>query len=116
MAEYLKSLVDEVKVLQSGFIFKRKELLLKMCSVVCDATARAYVKGVKYHTGYSSCGKCVQSGVYMQKRMTFPETNAALRTDETFRSMRDEDHHITRSPLTELDINMVLASLMIICI
>lgn len=87
-----------------------------MCSVVCDATARAYVKGVKYHTGYSSCGKCVQSGVYMQKRMTFPETNAALRTDETFRSMRDEDHHITRSPLTELDINMVLASLMIICI
>lgn len=64
-------------------------------------------KGVKSHTGYSSCDKCVQSGVYIQKHMTFPETNAALRTNETFRNTCDEEHHITRSPLTVLDINMI---------
>ncbi len=41
LAEYLKSLVEEVKSLQSGFIFRGKELLLS--SVVCDAPAHAYV-------------------------------------------------------------------------
>lgn len=70
LAEYLKSLAEEVKSLKSGFIFRGKELLLS--SVVCDAPAHAYVKGVKSHTGYSSCDKCVQSGVYIQKAHDFP--------------------------------------------
>lgn len=58
---------EEVKILQSGFCFRGKELLLKISSVVCDAPTCAYVKGIKSHTGYLSCDKCVQSSVYIQK-------------------------------------------------
>ncbi|XP_076842100.1 uncharacterized protein LOC143486137 isoform X2 [Brachyhypopomus gauderio] len=74
---------------------------------MCDAPARAFIKGIKSHTGYAGCDKCVQSGVYMNHRMTFPETHAACRTDESFRVNADEDHHLHQSPLLETDIGMV---------
>lgn len=38
--------------------------------------------------------KCVQSGVYINNRMTFTEVNARLRTDASFSNGEDEDHHV----------------------
>jgi len=48
---------------------------------ICDAPARAYVKNVKYHSGYYGCDKCMQQGDYLEGRMTFPNVAAPLRTD-----------------------------------
>ena len=39
--------------------------------------------------------------------MTFPDTKASLRTDESFRLMLDADHHMALSPLSELNIGLV---------
>lgn len=50
----------------------------------------------------------MQSGVYLNNRMTYPQTVCTLRTDVSFRQMLDEDHRVTQSPLTGLDIDMVL--------
>lgn len=108
LTEYLSDLVRELNSLRSGFNFKGKVFFLKVCSIVCDAPARAFVKGIKGHSGYSSCDKCSQSGIYIRGRMTFPLTNAPLRTDHSFRLRSDEDHHVAQSLLTETSIDMVL--------
>jgi hypothetical protein len=39
--------------------------------------------------------------------MTFPDTNASLRTDAGFLAMIDEDHHHSSSPLFQLNIGLV---------
>ena len=51
LVEYLKDLVSELQGLSKGFIIKGKECFLKVTSVICDAPARAYIKGTKSHTG-----------------------------------------------------------------
>lgn len=107
LSEYLKDLVTEVKSLRSGFIFNGKQFFLQIGTVICDAPARAYIKGIKSHSGYNGCDKCIQSGIYLQNRMTFPETSSVLRTDESFSEMCDEDHHLTTSPLVETGLGMV---------
>ena len=39
--------------------------------------------------------------------MTFPETNAILRTDSASKAMSDEDYHRGPNPFCELSIGMV---------
>lgn len=104
---YLKALVCELKYLSNGFMLNSKTFFLTVCSVICNAPARAFIKGIKSHNGYSGCDKCVQSGVYMNNRMTFPEANARARTDESFSNTEDEDHHIRPSPFCETYVPMV---------
>ena len=74
---------------------------------ICDAPARALLKCTKGHNGYHACERCTQSGVYTEGRVTFPEVTAPARTNVAFDELRDEEHHITVSPLKELDIGCV---------
>ncbi|KAK7893047.1 hypothetical protein WMY93_022199 [Mugilogobius chulae] len=100
--EYLQPFVSELKkVLTSGIVHNGKQLQILVSSFVCDAPARAYVKNIKSHNGYSGCDKCNQEGVWRNK-MTYPETNATLRTDDSYSNMTDEGHHLGQklSPLT----------------
>ncbi|XP_038554925.1 uncharacterized protein LOC119888442 [Micropterus salmoides] len=107
LAEYLHNLVQELKMLKSGFLFKQKTFFVNVVSVVCDTPARAFIRGVKSHTGYHGCDKCHQTGVRKSNRMTFPEVNARRRTDDSFRQAVDEEHHIHHSPLADVGIDMV---------
>ncbi|XP_048010162.1 uncharacterized protein si:dkey-242h9.3 isoform X1 [Megalobrama amblycephala] len=107
LTEYLHDLVQELKVLKDGFLFKQKTFFLNVVSVVCDTPARAFIRGVKSHTAYHGCDKCHQTGIRKSNRMTFPEVNARCRTDDSFRQATDEEHHIQHSPLTEVGIDMV---------
>lgn len=107
LAEYLTDLVDELRHLASGFNVRGKQFFLQVGCIICDAPARAFIKAVKTHTGYSSCGKCTQTGIYLRNRMTFPECNAPPRTDLSFRQMQDEDHHTGKTPLTGISFDMV---------
>ena len=75
---------------------------VKLSAVVCDAPVRAFVKGIKSHTGYSGCDKCTQPGVYENGKMTFPLTNAPIRTDESFAKVSDEEHHKRPNPFRSL--------------
>lgn len=107
LSEYLQHLVNELKTMSSGFVFKGKTFVLSVSSVVCDAPARAFIKAVKSHTAYHGCDKCHQIGVRIGSRMTFPEVGARQRTDKCFRQATDEDHHHARSPFSNLDMDMV---------
>ncbi len=102
--EYLKDFTAEFKlVLQEGIVKNGTLFKIAVSSFICDAPARAFVKNVKSHNGYFGCDKCSQTGVWSNK-MTYPETDAPLRTDLDYEIMKNEEHHLNNSlsPLTGL--------------
>ena len=105
--EFLHDFVQEAGNLQQNGIFHNdRKYQFCISNFVCDAPARAYIKGTKGHSGYSGCDKCTQHGEYVGK-MTFPETDAALRTDASFDEMVDEEHHVHPCPFRGLQLGMV---------
>lgn len=69
-----------------------KESGVVVSSVICDAPAKAFIKNVKQYSGYFGCDKCTQEGEWLGK-MTFPEINALVRTDESFRLMTQDERY-----------------------
>lgn len=105
--EYISDLIDELNNLhQSGVTFKSRTISFSIYGFFCDAPALASIKQTKEHSGFSACTKCDVDGDYIKHRMAFLETNANLRSDHSFRSKLDEDHHIG-SALEALNIDMV---------
>ena len=70
------------------------------------APARSMVKGTKQFPGYYGCDKCAQKGKYIG-RMTYPECEAELRTDESFRLQTNGEHHHHLSRFCHLPVNMI---------
>lgn len=95
-------ITEAVALIKSGLAYGGKNIKVGIKGFVCDAPAKSFLLGVKGHTGYYSCTKCKQSGVYLQNRMTFPQCHEPLRTHEEFLQMHDEDFHNSSTPLTEI--------------
>jgi hypothetical protein len=75
---YLDQFVQEFsEVEKSGIRSKSKEYKINSqdCKFICDAPPRAFVKGVKGHSGYFGCDKCKTKGLYSldHRKITFPE-------------------------------------------
>jgi hypothetical protein len=105
--DFLKEAVQELRdLLDEGFVANGKHFCctLKMC--ICDAPARAMVKCVKQYSGYFGCDKCTQKGDY-EGRLIYPECDASLRDDNSFRLQTNSEHHTGVSPLCSLPIDMV---------
>lgn len=106
--EYLHDFVQEMKeVLVNGVNFDVNKFSVKLDAFICDAPARAFIKCIKGHSGYNGCERCVQKGLHVNGKMTFPEFGARLRTDISFNEMRDSAHHTNVSPLKELNVGFV---------
>lgn len=106
-AEFMsKFITDANYLIKNGLTFENKTYSVKIHSFVCDAPARAFLKGIKSHSGYSSCEKCTVYGVHVGK-VVFLSCNSPLRTDADFVSMKDENHHVTPCPLSSLNIGFV---------
>lgn len=106
-SEFLAEFVAETSDLLKNGVTCGEELYdVKIHSFVCDAPARAFLKGIKCHSGYSSCEKCTEPGEYVGK-VIFPSVNAPLRTDVSFDEMTDEDHHTGPCPLKPLSVGCV---------
>lgn len=94
--EFLAEFVDDaIDIVNNGVFIQGKLYKVKIKSFVCDAPAKAFIKCIKNHTGYSSCTKCYIEGDYIENRVCFPNANenSRLRTDLEFRSKLDENHH-----------------------
>ena len=107
LAEYLAEFVTEMNTLEEeGMLWQDGRIQVKVSCVICDAPAKAYLKQIKGHSGYFGCDKCVQKGVWVGK-MTFPQTDANMRSDVQFNEMTDEAHHLGPSPLRSMNLGMV---------
>lgn len=104
---FLRPFVDELKSIMIQYQFRSKQIKIKIGAFICDTPARAHILGIKSHAAYSGCPRCCQEGEY-HGRMTFPETNAQMRTNVSFRTRADENHHNQDTILEELDIDLVL--------
>jgi len=93
-------------LLKDGLTVDQKTMKVTIHCFVCDSPARAFVKGIKYPTGYCSCEKCTVHGEYDGK-VIFPSVKSPLRTDEDFDAMIDDEHHISACPLKPLPIGYV---------
>lgn len=101
--EFLRQFVDDAKrICEEGIVINNKVVSCRIHCVICDAPAKAFILKIKGHNGYSSCTKCITEGSYINGKMCFPEINAQLRSDEDFRSRKDENHHIGHSVLLEI--------------
>ena len=83
IGEFLHEFVSEALTLSDvGFMLHDVRFRAQVVCFVCDAPARALIKQIKSHTGYYGCERCVQRGVYVEGRVTFPDLDAEKRTDE----------------------------------
>ena len=94
--------VDEATRLKSeGMMYRHQRLYISVSAFICDAPARAYIRCVKSLSGYFACERCIQEKLYVW-RMTFPDANSELRTNESFLEQQQEEHHTGVSPLVRL--------------
>ncbi|XP_031350255.1 uncharacterized protein LOC116178316 isoform X1 [Photinus pyralis] len=105
---FLNPFIEELSaLLKHGFFNDNKHFQVNVHCFVCDAPARAYLKGTKSHTGYSACDKCTVHGEYFKNKVIFDSLISQKRTDQSFRQQLDEDHHISSTPLLNLPINLI---------
>jgi len=83
-------------------VINDKTININIKGVIADAPARAFIKQIKGHSGYFACEKCIEEGIYLSGSISFPNGTAELRTDESFDSRSNEEHHIGVSPLLEI--------------
>ena len=101
--EYLSPFIDQINEFQkTGIVFHGQVFPVKLLAIVCDAPAKAFVKATKGHAGYFGCDKCEQEGIHTGSRMIFLEPRATRRTDESFLSQSQAEHHKGVTPLTQL--------------
>lgn len=105
---FLDDVVADLKdLLSSGIQCKGKQHSINVLCIVCDTPAKAFVRGTKLCSGYYGCDKCDQKGEWFD-RVTFQDTeNFTLRTDASFRSQVQPQHHKGSTPLVQLSNDMI---------
>ncbi|XP_072755714.1 uncharacterized protein [Anoplolepis gracilipes] len=87
--EFLIDFVLETQnLLDNGYIYDGQVYQFVIRHYICDAPARALLKGIIEHGGRYACEKCTVIGEWIQNRMTYLELDQPLRTDESFHEQR----------------------------
>lgn len=93
-----------------GIYYNNVHYLIKIRCIVADAPARSFIKNCKAHNAYFGCERCVTKGRYNKnyKKVIFPtQKKNERRSDESFRSMSQIQHHNGKSPLSALNVGLV---------
>jgi hypothetical protein len=111
---YLKHFRDQIlELMTDGFNYNGCRIRIGIKAFCCDAPACSFIKNVKPCGSYYGCMKCEAEGEYVENisrrggRVTYPETDGILRTDESFREREQVQHHTGLSILESLPIDMV---------
>ena len=93
----------------NGLSIKENTFSILIHCVVCDAPARSLIKCTKLYSGYYGCDKCSQKGSYVEGKVTFPEfENLLIRTDASFRTQENKEHHHAVTPFCQLPIDLIM--------
>lgn len=79
-----------------------------MC-FICDRPARAFLKCIKGPTGYFACERCTVKGYRQSNRLLYQVEDNVNRSDDSFRSQEQPEHHHSVSPLIRIQpsVNMI---------
>lgn len=110
---FLRPLVEELNILQStGIHFGEKKVPVRVSAFIADSPARAFIKSVMGFSAKHGCTKYTTVGVHVQPegKVIFDSPPAPPRTDASFRSRYDKEHHKTkRSPIEYIgNLNMII--------
>ena len=106
--EFLEDLIGDLDdVLENGLQCGGRLVEVTLRCVVCDAPARALVKGTKLCSGYFGCDKCAQKGLWVGRVTYTLVKDIELRTDLSFRGKVNEGHHHGTSPFCNLPVDMI---------
>lgn len=106
--EFLRPFIDELNdLLDGGVVIDGAHINVTFRCFLCDAPAKCLIKGTVYHNAYFACHFCCVEGQYDDNRMSYPEFNCQLRTNESFRNRVNEEHHKSATIVEELPIDMV---------
>ncbi|XP_047146070.1 uncharacterized protein LOC105843291 [Hydra vulgaris] len=105
--EFLEDFTIELKNLMANGIIDNngKIIQVKTKYFICDAPAKALIKGTVHYNGRYGCDYCDVEGTY-DGRMMFLCTGTQ-RTDKTFREKTQKKHHKYISVLELLEVDMV---------
>lgn len=106
--EFLKYFVDECCNLEDrGLVVNDKHYSFRVSCVIADAPARAFVKQTVSHNSVYGCEKCTQEGTYSGRTIWEYQREMTLRSDDSFKSIRYEDHQRSETILSKLSIGLV---------
>lgn len=101
--DFFEQFVQELlEVRNVGILINNRRVFFRVHCFIGDGPARAFILNHSGHNSSSPCSKCKVEGEWYMRRMTFDGVGFALRTDEEYRNLVDEDHHHGRSPIVEL--------------
>jgi hypothetical protein len=92
LEQYLDDFISELKLLLDHYDFDGKTIKISICSFICDAPAKCYIRCSVPYNAYFGCDKCTQKGKW-KGRIIYPRTKAPLRTDHSYRNKFHIEHH-----------------------
>lgn len=105
---FMKDFVPELKdLMDNGITINNMKFEIFVKSFICDAPARAFLKGIKGHGGYYGCERYIQKGKWRKRRIIYPDHISDLRTDVSFAKRMQKKHHKEISPLVGIGIKMI---------
>lgn len=103
--DFLEELVEEILHLNNEpILIENQSINVSIGLFLCDALA-SFLK-CKPHSAYLGCERCKEEGHYFMNRI-FPEYDARPRTDDSYKSHRQEEHHNGTLPLEKCGINQI---------
>uniref|UniRef100_A0A182FKG8 Uncharacterized protein n=1 Tax=Anopheles albimanus TaxID=7167 RepID=A0A182FKG8_ANOAL len=109
---FLRDFIEELKEISvNGISINGRAMEVKVRCIICDSSARVFIKCVMNHSSKHGCLKCEVVGKYSSRTRTIyfqANNNDALRTDELFRGNAYEMHQKNSTPLAEIpDLNLI---------
>lgn len=99
--------VEEMKVLERGFVVNDKTYIIRIRCIVADAPARSFLKSVNNHNAYYGCERCSRKGKW-QRRVIYPVNRVGeMYSDSSFAERKYIKHHCGDSPIEQLSIGMI---------
>jgi len=88
---------SDLHSIDSRLITKKGTFELFVGPFICDAPVRIDLKKIAFHIGYDSCERCIQKGVYKNRKVIMTKNSQPPRTNENFLNRANADHHQTQS-------------------
>ena len=108
IGEFLADFLVELKELQTnGYEYNLHKYKISVKAFLCDAPARALLKGIVYHTGHYACERCEIKGTFEGRVVYNDRKIYPLRSDNNFNQMLYAVHQRSVTPLVEAGISCI---------